>query len=208
MEAIAISVASEQDLAMRTDLAMKTLATNFQASTKAGVKKSNRNVTKGDFALSFFCTLTLTDHKLFGFFLVRLEFEPFQFSFLFTTFFLDFLFMLELLDIFILNYFFLDSKTETKEPAATEDLDAVEAYLNSVQIMDYSSANNKDQKEKSRRKRINSSLEYLRKLVPGIGTDTDQSEVYAQTARYVSFLRQLASKKNIEDFISENVLAI
>ena len=99
----------------------------------------------------------------------------------------------------VLDHFFLFSDPNYQ----MAQLEAVEAQVKSDQVQDYQACTSAVDKEKKRRQRINSTLGGLRKVVPGLDSDSMESDVYAQTARYVTFLRRRATRKDVEDFVKE-----
>jgi hypothetical protein len=97
----------------------------------------------------------------------------------------------------LLDHFFLFSDPNYQ----MAQLEAVEAQVKSDQVQDYKACTSNVDKAKQRRQRITSTLGNLRKVVPGLDSDSMESDVYGQTARYVTFLRRRATQKDVKDFV-------
>ncbi len=82
-------------------------------------------------------------------------------------------------------------------------MDEVELMTREARISPCNPAESLNEREVARRERIQSSLDLLRKLVPGVRDDSDKVEVYEKTSKYVLFLKSKVGAQFDVDFLHE-----
>lgn len=92
-----------------------------------------------------------------------------------------------------------------KDLCAMMSVDELEAMSNQKKITEYKAPMSISEKEVRRRNRINSSISVLRKIVPGITGDTENTDVYETTAKYILFLKQVVGAAHDKAFLSEMI---
>jgi len=79
----------------------------------------------------------------------------------------------------------------------------LEQFSNDTKITEYRSPMSVNDKEVRRRNRISSCISMLRKIVPGVTEDTENTEVFEASAKYIAYLKQRVGKEFDKEFLSQ-----